>query len=182
MPPATSMKTPVRKGQDEQRQSRGGDLWATTIRNRAAFTEHECMVCLLSGRPSFFNQLLLMTTAVEPHTINRRPRRHKATAQDTVRHIFHRAPTRTVKQRFCKGIGQKSATVPYHCSFCPITFNAFSTRQGPYLPCFQRWVWLGHCSLSHTPGISPRFYLGLPWIHSHENCRGSGVWGERWQS
>lgn len=70
-----------------------------------------------------------------------------------------------------KGIGQKRATGPYRCSFCPISFRLSAAECKPYLPCFQRWVWLGHCSWSHTPGISPKFYPGPPWTHSHESCR-----------
>lgn len=72
-----------------------------------------------------------------------------------------------------KSIGQKKAPIPYLLYlFCPISFRFLCTWNGPYLPYSQRWVWLGHCSLSHTPGISPRFYLGPPWSHSHGNCKG----------
>lgn len=72
-----------------------------------------------------------------------------------------------------KSIGQKKSPILYLLYlFCPISFRFLCTWNGPYLPYSQRWVWLGHCSLSHTPGISPRFYLGPPWSHSHGNCKG----------
>lgn len=80
---------------------------------------------MLSGRPSFFNQLLLTMAAVN-HTIliedhNCTKPQHKI-LYGTLPQSTH-ADTKTT---ICKGIGQKRATVPYHCSFCPITFNAFS--------------------------------------------------------
>lgn len=106
-----------------------------------------------------------------------------------VDHGIVTTPTATKKrkknkqQEKGKGIGQKMATVPYHCSFCPISFRLLClARGGPYLPYSQRWVWLGHCSESHTPGISPRFYLGLPWSRFHGNCRGWGGEGRRVRS
>lgn len=71
MPPATSMKTPVGRGQTNRERAEMGMREQQTPTNPAASTEQECrngVPVLLSGRPSFFNQLLLTTAAVN-HTL-----------------------------------------------------------------------------------------------------------------
>lgn len=80
---------------------------------------------MLSGPRSIFNRALLMmaaenyTVLIEDHYCTKS--HHKVLYGTRPQSSY--ADTKTT---IGKGIGQKWATVPYHCSFCPITFNAFS--------------------------------------------------------
>lgn len=165
MPPATSMKTPVRRRQDRRTQKRGRDVSSNHLQpHRLHWARMHRIPVLLSGRTAILKQLLLMITTAQSHSTR------YCTAQST------QADIKT--SIFGKELDKKVLQYLTTAVFVQSLLKALAMRQGPYLPCFQRWVWLGHCSLSHTPGISPRFYLGLPWIRSHENCKGLGWWGE----
>lgn len=171
MPPATSMKTPVTKRHDRQTQKRSRDVSHNHLqlcRFHRAWIEHLCLaqwphLHFKSAPTMAANHTYLQTTTAQSHSTR------DCTAQriqaDIKTSIFRKVLDKKVLQYLTTAV------------FVQSLLNALSARQGPYLPYFQRWVWLGHCSSSHTPGISPRFYLGLPWIHSHENCKGSGVVG-----
>lgn len=126
MPPATSMKTPAKEGQMNRNRT-GTETCEFRVHNSAAPTEHERMVWLSCSvvAPSFPQPAPTDDDGCKLHNINREPQPHEITGQDTVRHTSteHHADTKTTI--FFKGIGQKRATVPYHCSFCPITFKRF---------------------------------------------------------
>ena len=88
---------PCWEGTDKQRESRGGDAWATNPDKPRRFHwagMQEWCACLAQWSPLLFQPAPTDDGGCEPHTINRKPQLHKATAQVTVRHTSTEHPRR----------------------------------------------------------------------------------------
>lgn len=191
MPPATNMNTPGWERRRWHRQNKDKrHIYTPTWHGTQTHThrEKQLVVCATRALVRLYRLPRSQSkTVVKPCKFGIFSHWHENTTRSRSRESYNTHGDKKnqpqQKGKGEKGIGQKKATVPYHCSFCPISFRLLClARGGPYLPYSQRWVWLVHCSESHTPGISPRFYLGLPWSHFHGNCRGWGDEGRRVRS